>query len=302
VQLSREADRALLLDKDLAKCSEDLRYEKLNVQNLESTLAAAHQQTKDRDLEARGLQATLESLSHQSDGVKTHSAKLQQEKKNLEARVRELEVNLQRVSTAASPMRKRARRPRSSSLSDFTTTRLESELDECRVSMSKKDAELRIANERLASLQSDLLVTANEKIALEKSLKSQLKKMEDSLEEKEEELQFLKAQQEYEGSNTREEDLLRRVEEDQAKITALEMLLRDNRELNSTKEALKRAEHKLRMEIQKTAQCETRLFEAVREREETLDDLDDARGQNNKLAALVREKEIRISTLDQRER
>jgi chromosome segregation ATPase len=302
VQLSREADRALLLDKDLAKCSEDLRYEKLNVQNLESTLAAAHQQIKDRDLEARGLQATLESLSYQSDGVKTHSAKLQQEKKSLEARIRELEANLQRVGAAASPVRKRARRPRSSSLSDFTTTRLESELDEYRASISKKDTELRIAKERLASLQSDLLVTANEKIALEKTLKSQLKKMEESLEEKEEELQFLKAQQEYDGSNTREEDLLRRVEEDQAKIAALEMLLRDNRELNSTKEALRRAEQKLRMEIQKTAQCEARLVEAVREREETLDDLDDARGQNNKLAELVREKEIHISTLDQRER
>jgi len=246
------------------------------------------------------LQATLESLSHQSDGFKTHSTKLQQEKKNLESRVRELEANLQRLSTpsAIPAPRKRGRAQRSSSLSEFVVTSLENQLEETRASLSKKENDLRVANEKFASLHSDMLNIDNEKIAMEKRWKAQLKEMEESLEEKEEELQFLKGQQGSGDSNTREDDLLRRVEEDQAKITALEMLLRDDRELNSAKEALKKAERKLRTEVQKAARSEAELIDAVHEKEEALDELDNTRRRLDELAKLVQEKDTQIGSLN----
>jgi DNA repair exonuclease SbcCD ATPase subunit len=303
LQLSHEASRALRLDEDLAKCSEDLRNEKLNLQNLESTLTAAHQQVRDKDLEARELQATLETLSSQSDGFKMHGTKLQQEKKNLESRVRELEAQLQRLNPpSVHSARKRARPKRSSSPSDFVVTSLENQLEESKNLLSKKETDLRLSNEKLASLQADLLNIDNEKIAMEKQLKTQLNEVQESLEETEEELQFLKGQQGYGGSDSREADLVRRVEEDQAKIEALEMLLRDDRELNSTKEALKKAELRLRMEAQKANQSETRLIEAVREKEEALDELDDARRRMDELAGLVHDKEAEIAVLNESQR
>jgi hypothetical protein len=82
----------------------------------------------------------------------------------------------------------------------------------------------------------------------------------------------------------------------------LEMLLRDDRELNSTKEALKKAELRLRMEAQKANQSETRLIEAVREKEEALDELDDARRRMDELAGLVHDKEAEIAVLNESQR
>jgi myosin protein heavy chain len=269
------------------------------VQNLESTLASAHQQVKEKDLEARGLQATLESVSHQSDGLKTTSSKLQQEKNILEIRVRELEASIQHSNTRQpSPVRKRSRQHRSSSLSEFVDSSLQKELDTCRVSLAKKEADLLSANEKLTALQKDLLILGNGKVAMQRTLELRLKSMEESLHDTEEELQFLKMQQGGDGSS-REEELLRRIDEDQAKISALELMIRDDRELVLTKEALKRTEQKLRAEIQNTTATDARLTEVVRQKEEALDERDDAR-RELQIFILEKEKEMGLMTYKER--
>ena len=272
------------------------------MQNLESTLASAHQQIKETDLEARELQATLESLSHQSDGHKTSSSRLQQEKKNLEIRVRDLEANIQHLNGQnPSPVRKRGRQHRSSSLSEFIGSSLQHELDMCRVSLATREADLHVANKKLTALQTELLHLDNEKVAMQRTLEFRLKSMEESLHETEEELQYFKMQQGGDGSS-REEDLLRRIDEDQARISALELMIRDDRELTSTKEALKKAEQKWRAEVQKSTASDARLIEIIRQKEDALDERDEARRQIDELQTLVCEKETLIGVMIHKEK
>ena len=277
-----------------------MRNEKINSQNVETALAAAREKIKSKDLEARDLQSTIESLSYKSDGFSTRSAKLEHEKGTLEARVRELQANLRELSSPpVTPGRYRPPRPRSSSLSNFRITTLEQELNDVRASLSEKEADLRTATQKLAHVQGELTRIDNEKLSMEKRLKTQLGELQASLEDKDEELEYLRAQQ---GDGGREEELLQRIEEDDAKIVALEMLLGDSREMQMMKETLKRTEERLQMEAEKASESERRQIELVRDREEALDELEDASAHIAKLEELATEREARIDALNVKER
>lgn len=273
-----------------------MRNEKINSQNVQSALSGTQEKIKAKDLESRELQANIEKLSYRSDETSTYNTKLEREKGVLEARVRELEVNFQQLSCPPStPGRLRVHRPRSSSLSDFRITTLEQELRDARASLAHKETELRSASEKLARMQTEAMQVDNRMIAVERKLKMQLSVLGSSLEEKEEELAYMKDQQ---GDGSREEELLKRVEEDEAKIAALEMLLKDNRELQSIKESLKQAEHKLRSEMEG---AEAREIELVKEKEEALDELEDARTHIDKLTDLLRKREDEVCDMKGRQ-
>jgi chromosome segregation ATPase len=167
--------------------------------------------------------------------------------------------------------------------------------------MLKKETDLKNANEKFAHVQADLVKTVNEKLAVEKKLRAELKSKEEALEEKEEELEFLKGQQGDGIVSGREEDLLRRIDEDEAKITALERLLGDDRELKSAKEALKKTEQKLQAEIKKAAESNARHVELVQEREDALDQLEKAHDHIDTLNQHIREREARIHVLQENE-
>jgi DNA repair exonuclease SbcCD ATPase subunit len=249
-------------------------------------LSAAQDKIKQEELAARGLQATIDTLSYQSDDFTNRTAKLEREKTVAEARIRELEANLRQATaepsaTIVSRIPGRGRK-RSSSVSPS----LQQELNDVRAVLSKKEADLRVVTDKLTRTQTDLTRVSNEKIAMEKRMQTQLEALQASYDEKEEELQFVKEQQ-GDGGLAREEELLQRVEEDEAKILALEMLLRDSGDNKQLKQTLKKA-----------ADAEARQIELVKEKEQALDELENAQEETKRLQRIVCEKEAGVEALD----
>ncbi|KAJ7675327.1 hypothetical protein B0H17DRAFT_1207701 [Mycena rosella] len=291
-KLNHEATRAVALESTLAKCTEDLRNESLAAQNAAAALAGAHEKLKAKDLETRELETTLESLSHKSDTFNTRGTKLEKEKGTLEARVRELEGNLRQLSspapTAATPARQRATRPRSSSVSDTRIVGLEQELKDSRASLARKEIELGAATTKFAQVQNDLVRVENEKVASDKRLQAEIRDLELALQEKSEDLEYMKEQQ---GDGGREDELLKRIDEDEAKIAALESLLAQASETQSLKDRLQRLEQQLLAESERTLEMEGQHIELVREKEEALDKVEAVQEEISKLSGALRQKE-----------
>jgi chromosome segregation ATPase len=208
-----------------------------------------------------------------------------------EARVKELETNLRQMATApaasTSKIPNRHGRARSSSV-NFG---MNQELADVRAALSKKETDLCSANQNLARVQAELTRADNEKIALEKRMQLRLDQMQACLEEKEDELEYVRAQQ-GDGSDSarREEELLERVEEDEAKINALEMQLRHNSDVEGMREQLRKTEARLVEEVKKAKERRVAL---AREKEEALKELQDARAEMGKI---VKDKEVLSAT------
>ncbi|KAJ6483897.1 hypothetical protein DFH09DRAFT_1004524 [Mycena vulgaris] len=302
-KLNHEATRAVALESTLAKCTDDLRNEGLAAQNAAAALVGAHEKLKAKDLEARELEATLQSISHKSDTFNARGTKLEKEKNTLEARVRELEGNLRQLSspapTIATPARQRAARGRSSSVSDTRIVSLEQDLKDVRASLAQKETELRAATTKLAQVQTDLVRVENEKLASGKRLQAEMRDLQLALQEKSEDLEYMKEQQ---GDGAREVELLKRIDEDEAKIAALESLLAQAPETQSLKDRLRRIEQKLLVESERALEMEGRNIELVREKEEALDEVEAAQEQISKLSDALRQKETMIEGLDTKQR
>ncbi|KAF7347608.1 hypothetical protein MVEN_01517700 [Mycena venus] len=258
-KLNHEAARAISLESTLAKSA---------------ALAGAQEKLKAKHLEARELEATLESLSHKSDSFNARGAKLEKEKNTLEARVRELEGNLRQLSSPAptaptTPARHyAAARRRSSSVSDTRITILEQDLKDARATLAQRETELRGATTKLAQAQNDLVKVENEKLASDKRLHAEIRDLRVTLREKDEELKFLREQ---EDDGQREEELRKAL-----------------------KERLRRLEQKLLIESDRVLEMEGRHVELVREKEEALDEAEEAQAQIAILSEQLRQKEAVI--------
>ena len=245
-------------------------------------------------MEMRDLEATLERISHTSDEHKARGDRLEKEKYMLESRVRELENNLRTVTpplpTTTPGRRVAASRPRSSSLSNFRITTLEQDLSDLRTQLAKKDAELAGVSQKFAQVQKDLVMADNEKLASERKWCSRMEELQASLEEKEEELVFLREQ----GSDgSREEELLKRIEEDDAKIAALETMARGASDTKQLKEKVRRLESQLKEE-------RNHQIGIVKEKEEALDALDDARRELTRLSRQLQDRDVRERHLNEK--
>ncbi|KAJ7651665.1 hypothetical protein DFH06DRAFT_1331618 [Mycena polygramma] len=303
-KLNYEGARAISLESNLAKCTEDLQNERLVSQNAAAALIGAQEKLKAKDLETRDLEATLESLSHKSDTFNARAVKLEKEKNTLDARVRELEGNLRQLSspmpTAATPARQRAARRRSSSVSDTRLITLEQDLKDTRASLAQRETELRGATAKLAQAQNDLVKIENEKLAADKRHQAEIHDLRVALQEKNEDLEDMREQQQGDGG--REEDLLKRIDEDEAKIAALEKLLAGAPETQMLKEQLRRMDKKLLIESERAIEMEGRHIELVREKEEALDEVEEAQARIAKLSDALREKEAVIEHMDAEQR
>ncbi|KDR85735.1 hypothetical protein GALMADRAFT_218825 [Galerina marginata CBS 339.88] len=296
-KLTAETKRALRLDADLQQRSEDLRNEKIASENAKAALVGAQEKNRSTALEMRQLESTLERISYTSDEHSSRSAKLEREKSILEARVRELESNLHEVTQptpTTTPGRRAIARPRSSSLSNFRITTLEQDLLEVRGSLAKKETDLQAASQKLAQVQKDLIKADNEKSATEKKLTAEVEAFKASLLDKEEELAYLRGQQ---ADGSREDELLRRIEEDDAKIAALELMMRGEPSSKELKEKLRRMESQLKEEQRRLAEGEQHRVELIREKEEALDELEDAHRGFQRLAQELQDRDARDQAL-----
>lgn len=278
-QLTAETQRALRLDAELNQRSEDLREEKIASENAKAALLGAQERGKSSNLELRQLENTLERISNTSDEHKARADKFERDRVMLDARIKELESHLRdatQSNTAATPGRRMAARPRSSSLSDFRITTLEQDLLEVRGTLAKKETDFQMANQKLAQVQKDLIKADNERAALERRWNEEVSTLKSSLEEKDEELVFLREQQ---GDGSREEELLRRIEEDDAKIAALELMVREEEDSRELKERLRNVETRLKEECRQRNEVKEQCMVLTREKREALHELEETRQQ-----------------------
>ncbi|KAL0951627.1 hypothetical protein HGRIS_008308 [Hohenbuehelia grisea] len=293
-KLNHESQRAIQLEDTLARATEDLRNEKVSFQNVQIAMSSTHVKLKEKESDIRGLYATIESLSHKSDEKSNQCAQLEREKSTLYARIKELETNVRQLSSSqpiTPPSRIPTPRSRSSSISNVSPS-LEKDLQETRLALSQKEKELRDLTLKFTQVQESFVRSDNERIAAEKRLTSQVTALESALEDKDEELEFLRSQG---GDGTREEQLLQRIEEDGAKIEELEKLVADASRAKGLQEKLRKAEARA---DELAAEYEGRHIELVMEREDALDKLHAVQSEVKQLSNIVREKEEVIEKLE----
>lgn len=300
-QLRREADRAERLEKQLLQTKEDLENQRLSRQNAEDALRIANEKTKAQDVTTRELQNAIQTLSSKETGSSTAFSNLQKEKERLEGRVRLLEANYQNVVSGATPGR--PGRPRSSSLSNMRLTTLERELGETHTALTECRSKLEKSQEKLRLVEDDLVRAGNEKAAVERRMKGELARMKDQLDGKDEDIEQLKAQGGADGfGQEREEELIRRIEEEEAKVSALEKLVRGTQDMKKMQDALDRAEKRLKVEMEKVKKGDEVKHDLTKVRERAMKDLRDAQSQIQGLTRALEERDRRIVFLDGQER
>ncbi|KAF5323386.1 hypothetical protein D9611_005608 [Ephemerocybe angulata] len=292
-KLRAESEKALTLESDLQQCEEDLRKEKIHTQNIEATLNNAQQTAKEANMSTRDLEATLESLSHQSNTYQERCRILERDKTKLEERVRELQSLLsQSPSPSTSSKRKQSHRPRSSSLSNLRITNLETDISDTRANLQLREKELDSVTKKLAAAQTEANRLSNEKNTIEKRTAAQIAELEAALVEREEELAYLRDE---ESGGSREQELMERIEEDEAKISALEAMLRDSQDIAQVESKWKEAEARLQDETRRTQKLVQQQLHAKEEKEAMEEEMDELRSQIQRLELAVKGSRGRLS-------
>ncbi|KAL1761876.1 hypothetical protein FB107DRAFT_254270 [Schizophyllum commune] len=297
--LGKQSARTVNLESALEQRTGELARERLARENAQVALAHAHEDIKSKSNEARELQSALDTLSCRSDVHSARSSNLESELKAAQTRIKALEADLRHLSSAPPPPvtpGRKAARPRSSSLTNFRITTLEQELQEAKSTLETQDVDLRILTNKLAKAEADLIKSGNERIAISQRLQQEVAELQSKLDDQQDELDFLRSQQ---GDGSREEELLRRIDEDDAKIATLQMLAGDAHEIPRLRDQLKTLERKLRAEEERNMDCEGRNIELVREKEEALDELDDVKERIAALEADIKDKDSQLATLQQ---
>lgn len=299
-QLRLEADRALRLDEELRECKENLDKEKVMRQNAELTNRSAVEKAKQEEVTRRELEQALESISSRDTSSNAVISNLRNEKVALERRMWELEANLQQVITAATPKRKG--RARSSSLSDVRITALERDLGDSQASVAELRAELDKARERLRRSEEDLCRAENDKTVLERRTTDEIKNLQRAIASKDEEIMQLSGGVDPGLAQQREEELIQRVEDEEAKVLALERLLSETRNVKAVESALQKAEKRLAAETNKVRGLEERNVALHKDVKRVRDALEETRSQAHGFKAALDDSTTLVQALQEKER
>jgi hypothetical protein len=278
--------------------------EKMAARNGEAALLAAQDKLKAEERAARELEATLDTMSCQSESVRAQTFKLETENRNMESRVRELERMLENTKpqpTANSRLPQRGGRPRSSSVSSFRSPALERELNDTKVLLADKEKTLRDMEMKLARAQEDLVKTQNAQFSAEKTMQARITELTSIIEDKDEELEVLKSSQGAGNAMEREEELLKRIDEDEVKIETLEGLLREQQS-GPTQAAYDKLQRKLRAESEKLTCSERRVQDLIEEKKEAQNACTSIRQELDRAARLLHDSETRVRVLTVSER
>ncbi|KAH9982962.1 hypothetical protein BGW80DRAFT_1247656 [Lactifluus volemus] len=256
-KLRLEADRALRLEEQLQESKESLDKEKFMRQNADLAIRSAAEKGKEEEVARRELQQALESISSRETTADAIISNLRNEKVALDRRIRELEANLQQVISAATPKRRRHARSSSSSFSDIRITTLERDLGESQASVAELQTELEKAQGKLRRTEDDLFRLENGRTVFERRTTDEIKKIQEMLTIKDEEITQLRGGIDSGLAQQREEELIRRVEEEEAKVLALERLS-ESRDIKKVESALLKAEKQLAAEMNKFKALEER--------------------------------------------
>jgi hypothetical protein len=137
-----------------------------------------------------------------------------------------------------------------------------------------------------------LFLLGNEKAALEKKSSSQLSDLQSKIDDLQEEVEFWRVTQD---DDSREEELLKRIKESDAKIEALEMLMCDSSDTKKVEAELRAACDQLKEDALKLDDCELRNIELINKKEEIQKELDMMQKEVILLKTLVGDREMQIS-------
>jgi predicted nucleic acid-binding Zn-ribbon protein len=276
---------------------------------VEIALRQAEDKIKSQERDAIELETALQRLSSSADGSKADYIKLQAENSKLEIRVRELQANIDQLASTPvtpAPSRSRLPRPRSSSLSNIRVSTLEQQLEELQNASTRKDGELRATQEKLGRAERDLTRLQNERMALEKAFQTREAALEGAIEEKNEELEYLRTQAVPEAQ-AREQELLDRIEEDEAQLAALQHMVekmetdaKRNARMDSgkTEEQLKKLQTKLQAQTLKTNDLEAQCEELLRHKHTSSDQIKNANTELSRLQAVLEERTASVESLN----
>ena len=233
---------------------------------------AANREHKDANQEIRSLQSLLDTLSQDSRSQQQRSQQLEKEKETLQEHLKALQSSS--LPAGDDSKKTKGSHRRSSSLSNFRVTALEQDLREAKAMLQKRDEEARALTQKFATIREEALRVGNEKSTLERNLHARIEELQAVLEEQEEEIYSLKDQA---AGNDREQELLERIDEDEAKISALESLLRATPDVTSLQRKVQVLDTELQRERQKTQRADNLNSQLKRENQSLLQRLQEAR-------------------------
>jgi chromosome segregation ATPase len=248
---------------------------------MEAAMNAANREHKDANLEIRNLQSLLDTITQDSRSQQQRSQQLEKEKETLQERLKEYQ--LASLPRTDGPSKPKAGHRRASSLSNFQVTALEQELREARVTLQKRDEDLRTLGNKLSASREEAIRAGNEKSTVERTLSARIEELQACIEEKEEEISCLRDQN---AGSDREQELLDRIDEDEAKINALESMLRTSPDVTSLQRKVQTVEAELQRERRNAHRLNELNRELAEEKESLLHELQEAR---NEIAPFGRE-------------
>ena len=210
-----------------------------------------------------------------------------------------MEVLIQRQQMMPPPPQKTPGRPRSSSLTHLNIVSMERELETLRSTSKSYQAELESSRTRISKMQDDLVRVENEKLVLKKHLIDKDLLLRSALEEVEERKREMSYLDGMNGSAEREEQLLARLEEEEKKVELLTQELASASRSNTgeLRRSVDRLQNQLRNESSRVRMLEEREIVLTQEREEALNDRDEALAQVEELTQTLKERDESIAAL-----
>ena len=153
---------------------------------------------------------------------------------------------------------------------------LQQENERLRNLSSKHEADTEAIERRVSQLQTEMTKMENEKVANERSWQTKVKELQDKVDDMGEELEYLR-QQTGEGTVSREQQLMDRIDEDAAKMEQLQRQVAQAQRMQST---LVQTEEKLRAETKRLEETEAMNLDLVGEKDTALGVLEVIRAEN----------------------
>ena len=292
--MQKESDTAVSHNDAVFALKDELARERLVRQNVETQLDAATSKVKADATSMRELQMAVEALSGKEAAANHVLSETQRKYTALELRARDLEANLQHVSTT-SPHKSR---PRSSSVNDTRVSSLERELSDSKAALSKAQSDFAEVTMKLSHAEAGRIRAENELLAAEKRSKGEILRLQEALSEREEEINFLKLSQTEGLGEERERELVARIEEEEAKVDALQRIVQGSR---SAEQALQKSEKRLKAEVALVKGLEEKNSVLFREKVQALKALGSSQSQADELRKLLGEKDSRIHDMERME-
>jgi predicted nucleic acid-binding Zn-ribbon protein len=222
---------------------------------METSLHNTANEVKEKERATQEALAHVNQLSTKEGEHMATQAALQKENKRLVCRIEELEASNQHLSQSRNVPRPQP------VLSDDRATALQQQLEELQKSHQRQTSDLRSTAERLQRAQLQATQLENEGMATQKKLREEIQHMREALEEKEEELGHL--QNLSGGIEDREQQLLRRIEEEEARVQTLEFTIRHQADelkvKGNSNHLLRSAERRVESEARKVEELQSQL-------------------------------------------